>query len=135
MHVFANDADAQQLNAMACHYDSKRHGFILEVVGIAPLPPQIGLRLGVVAHGYRSSLDNLAWALVRRGESPPDGLTDREQKASYFPIFDSRESFNACLKPMRKRPAMLPGVRRADAALVRRCQPYLHGKRNRPYHT
>jgi hypothetical protein len=78
------------------------------------------LLLGDVVNNYRSALDQLAWALVSRGRTPPDMLTKKKQKGIYFPLSVTREDFNA------KIPVNLPGVRRADIAFVRAAQPYKH---------
>jgi hypothetical protein len=67
-------------------------------------------------------MDHLAWALYKRGETPD--LGERKERNIYFPIATSREAFN---KAVRQK---LPGVRRNDIAIVRRCQPYAAGKRN-----
>jgi hypothetical protein len=62
-------------------------------------------------------------------------LSRKDRWAIAFPICYSREEFNASLKTVGKRRAKLPGVPLADTAIIRRAQPYLHGKRKRPYHS
>jgi hypothetical protein len=114
---------------MTKEYDAKRHCIIItvgpdEVPTV--FPKQWGLLLGDIVHNYRSSLDHLAWALYKRGSTP--SLPERQEKLVYFPIADERTEFNGSLK--RK----LPGVRRADAAIVRRYQPYKTAKRYRDRH-
>ena len=106
-------------------YDAKRHCIILSVAEIDPLPIHWGLQLGDVAHNFRSSLDHLAWALVKRGSAT---LTEAQERRVYFPIAKSPRHFAAVQK------TMLVGVRRADLAIVRAYQPYKRGKRNLQRH-
>ena len=137
LEAFIQDVDNERLIATRCDYHPNRHGFALKLIAVPPLPPHIHLRLSTVAHSYRSALDNLAWALVSRGRTPPETLNDREQRAIFFPICEERDGergFNTLLKGTSRRPSMLPGVRRADIALVRMAQPYVRGKTNIPYH-
>jgi hypothetical protein len=120
--------DTNPIRTFRTHYDPKRHGFAIIVEDIEPIPVRWRLLLGDIANNYRSALDHLAWALVSRGRTPPSTgkLTSRQEKAIYFPIFDDRLEYN------RQLSRYLPGVRRADRASVRRCQPYHRGVRNRP---
>ncbi len=55
---------------------------------------------------------------------------------AFFPICDERTVFNAEIRvpPTAKSRLKLPGVRRADAAKVRRRQPYLLPPKRRPKH-
>ncbi|MGZ4386420.1 MAG: hypothetical protein ACXVZO_05790 [Gaiellaceae bacterium] len=105
----------------APRYDPKHHCVIIIARKIPDLPISASLILGDVIAAYRSSIDHLAWALVRRGITP--NLTERQERGVCFPIKDTRIRFNNCLK------ANLPGARRADIAKVRRYQPYKAGKR------
>ena len=101
-HAQALDADIEAfsvhghrdplLGAQA-DYDPRRHGFSVRATAVAPVPSRWGLRLGDVAHNYRSALDHLAWAVVCRGRSPPSALTARQQRAVQFPIGDGRAVF------------------------------------------
>ena len=116
----AEDADRQPLITTSSEYDSQRHSIILTVASIQPIPPTWGLRLGDVAHGFRNSLDHLAWALVQRGQT--HNLSAKQSRRVQFPIFMTRAEFNGSLK------TNLPGVRLADIAKVRRCQPYHRGR-------
>ncbi|MGH2934891.1 MAG: hypothetical protein ACRDL2_10330 [Gaiellaceae bacterium] len=137
IHAWTEDADVQRLMTTRCEYRPNRHGCVLIVNSMPPLWPQIALRLSIVAHSYRSALDNFAWTLVSRGHTPPDSLTRREQRAISFPICDERDGptgFNTLLRGTKRKPPVLPGVRRADRALVRTAQPYVHGHTNVPYH-
>jgi hypothetical protein len=126
---------------MRTEYEPKRHCLSTRVVWIADPLPILGLILGDVVHNYRSCLDHLAWALVVRGKTPPSTLTKKQQTSIYFPYSGSRDDFTAALKGRfdtkgrRYREPMLPGVLRADAAIVRRYQPYLRGKRSLDLHT
>jgi hypothetical protein len=104
-------------------YDAQRHCIRLIARVTNPFPAHWGPMLGDVIHNYRSCLDHLAWALHKRGRTP--NLTEKQERAVYFPITSKREIFNACLKGDR---AKLPGVRRADVAKVRLFQPYKAGQ-------
>jgi hypothetical protein len=64
----------------------------------------------------------------RAGKNADQTLSTRVQSRIYFPIYVDRVAFNADL------PKKLPGVRRADSAVVRRYQPYHGGKRKRDLH-
>jgi hypothetical protein len=109
--------------ATSCEYDAKRHGIPVVVTEIIDsFPPSWGLLLGNTVHNLRSSLDHLAWALYKRGKTP--NLGERRERTVYFPIAYSPAEFRDQVR--RK----LPGVRRADLTIVRRCQPYMGGKRN-----
>src|SRR5512146_1009417 len=114
--------------AFRTEYQPKRHGFAVIIEDVASIPVRWRLLLGDIANNYRASLDHLAWALVSRGRTPPGELSGRQEKAVYFPIFKDRAEFNGRLGEM------LPGVRRADIAKVRRCQPYHKGASVRPRH-
>jgi hypothetical protein len=103
-------------------YDAKRHAVLLRVETIDPLPIRWGLRIGDVANNFRAALDHLAWALVQRGRNAGK-LTQAQKRNIYFPIAFSRTDFNSAL-------GKLPGIRRADRAIIRRYQPYLRGKSN-----
>jgi hypothetical protein len=113
------------VRAFRTEYQSQRHGFAVIVDEIDAVPVRWQLLLGEVANNYRTALDHLAWALVRRGRTPPDMLTARQQRGVYFPIFEDRGQFNQALA------RYLPGVRRADATKVRWCQPFRRAARNR----
>jgi hypothetical protein len=130
INAFAVDANAQAQIRLDQHYDPKRHCIVLSIAEfLRPFPKKWGLLLGDTVHNYRSALDHLAWALVKRGRTPI--LTPHQESGVYFPISDTREKFNASL--VGKRPK-LPGARRTDIAIVRRYQPYIHGQRNAPNH-
>jgi hypothetical protein len=91
------------------------------------MPIRWRLLLGDVANNYRAALDHLAWALVSRGRASGK-LTRKQENAVYFPYARSRTSFNGELS--RK----LPGVKRADIAKIRMCQPYHHPHRSQARH-
>ncbi len=102
-------------------YEPDRHGFVLRVgPATSPPPHSWGLRLADSVNCLRSSLDHLAWAVVGRGGKPPSGMSKRDQRGIYFPIYDTINGFDASLS--RK----LPGVLAADLAVIRAVQPY-HG--------
>jgi hypothetical protein len=48
-------------------YNAKRHGFVVDVARVEPLPPAWTLMLGDVAANLRSALEHLAWGIVHRG--------------------------------------------------------------------
>jgi hypothetical protein len=119
--TLAGQPDLRVETTYATYYDAKRHCVILFIAEIGePFPVLWGLLLGNVVHNYRSCLDHIAWALYKRGRTPD--LPERKERNVYFPIHGDRVKFNESLK--RK----LPGVRRADIAIVRRYQPYRPGK-------
>jgi hypothetical protein len=111
--------------AVRTEYQPKRHGFAVVITDIDPMPPIWGLLLGDIANNLRSALDQLAWAVVTRGRTPPETLSERRQRQIYFPISKGRDEFNAALS------SKLPGATRADIARVRRSQPYHHPSRAR----
>jgi hypothetical protein len=120
---FAEQPDLKMETWFGQHYDAKRHCIRVFAQARDPFPDLWGPMLGDVIHNYRSCLDHIAWALYRRGRTP--NLPDNRERFVYWPITSKREIFNACLKGDR---AKLPGVRRADVAIVRRYQPYKAGK-------
>ncbi len=63
-------------------------------------------------------------------------LTDRQVGGVYFPILRSRDEFNAHVRvpSTPKTRLMLPGIRRADSALVRRAQPFRLSPRRQRIH-
>jgi hypothetical protein len=134
-HALGDDIDAFHANRQRApvleartEYDAKRHGFVVTVEKIEPIPALWSLMLGDAANNFHAALDHLAWALVCRGRTPPDRLTPGQEKAVYFPIFEDRSKYNTSLS--RK----LPGVQRADLAKLRCHQPYHQGARTRPIH-
>jgi hypothetical protein len=127
INELAGKGELQMRIGMAQEYDAKRHCIILTATEvISPFPVMWGLLLGDMVHDYRSSLDHIAWALYKRGRTP--NLTESKERLVLFPIADDRTKFNDSLT--RK----LPGVRRADIAIVRRYQPYKSGKRKLHLH-
>src|SRR5207237_45158 len=93
-NAFAVASLSGYLYTTRTEYDAKRHAVILRVESIKPMPVEWGLRLGDVVHNYRSCLDHVAWAIVRRGRRPPSRLSDWEQSSVYFPISRTRNGFN-----------------------------------------
>jgi hypothetical protein len=108
-------------------YHPNRHGFAIKVEETEPIPIRWRLLLGDVANNYRAALDHLAWGLVLRGRESGK-LTRKQENAVYFPYARSRTSFNGELS--RK----LPGVKRADVAKIRKCQPYHHPHQSQARH-
>ena len=123
-----HEPDAYPVLAYRTEYQPKRHGFAVIAEEIAPIPPRWPLLLGDIANNNRAALDQLAWALVGRGRTPPAKLTKWQEKSVYFPVHQKGAEFNG------KVGGQLPGVRRADLAKVRRHQPYHHPKTMRPRH-
>lgn len=113
---------------LGTYYDAKRHRIEIIVVELDDLPIAWSVVIGDIAHNYRSCLDQIAWALVTRGHTPPDALTYDAQGKVGFPIYRARKRFNKALA------RQLPGVRRADVATVRSYQPYHEGKRKSARH-
>lgn len=101
-------------------YQPKRHGFAVIIDDIDPMPPRLGLVLGDLVNNLRSALDHLAWAIVERGQTPPDRLSDWHQRNIYFPLCETPAELT------KKLPAKLPGATHADITRVRRYQPYKH---------
>lgn len=131
-----SEQNPNPVRAVRADYYPKRHGFALIITEIDPIPVRWQLLLGDIANNYRAALDHLAWALVTRGRTPPDSglLTRAQEKAVYFPLCKDRRVFNAQIRlpPTPKSLLKLPGIRRADAAIVRRAQPYHRGPTKRP---
>jgi hypothetical protein len=128
--------DPNPVRAFRTEYNAKRHGFAIVVEDVAPVPARWRLLLGDIANNHRASLDHLAWALVSRGKTPPGSglLTEQQEKAVYFPVCNDRIDFNAQIGIPKKAKTRLklPAIRRADAAFVRRVQPYHRGPSRRP---
>jgi len=122
MRVWGNDPNRDTRIGLGAYYSPKHHRFNIYVAEIPALPIEWSVVIGDIAHNYRSCLDHTAWALVERGKTPPGTLSELAQNKIGFPIYVSRDKFNRGLKKM------LPGVGRADIALVRRNQPYHGGK-------
>lgn len=127
INAVAAQPNLQMPVGLTHEYEAKRHCIIVRVSEVAnPFPPLWGLLLGDAVHNFRSSLDHLAWALYKRGRTP--NLSQKKERRVQFPICSERDAFNNALK------RRLPGVHRADIALVRRYQPYRYGKRNLDRH-
>lgn len=118
----AANVKPEDLFALRTEYDPKAHCIKTIVDSVQPPPADWSLHLGDVVNNFRACLDHVAWELVQRGSAWP--LTRRQENSVYFPIADSRDRFEAlCI-------AHLPGLRRADKAIIRKVQPYVGGKRN-----
>jgi hypothetical protein len=121
IHVFASDQERKMHSRLATYYDARRHCLVLVVAeAVDPFPVLWGVLLGEIAHGFRCCLDHVAWALYKRGRTP--SLAARRERNVTFPIYPTRKAFNDALE------SKLPGVRRADRAIVRRYQPYRAGE-------
>jgi len=128
LNELAKGGALQARLGMTQEYYPKRHCIII-TAGPTDVPRVFpvhhGLLLGDIVHNFRASLDHLAWALYKRGRTP--NLSRWHEQGVYFPIARNRKQFNGWLSGKRPR---LPGVRRSDIAIVRRYQPYIHGKRH-----
>jgi hypothetical protein len=118
LDAITSDASRQPTFAVEAEYQPKRHGFSVVVTDIDPMPSTWGLLIGDIANNLRSALDQIAWAVVTRGQTPPSALSKKAQRKIYFPICNERRDFNGSL------PTTLPGASRADIARIRRYQPY-----------
>ena len=118
---FASDQERKMHSRLATHYDARRHCLLLIVAeAVDPFPSLWGVFLGEIAHGFRCCLDHVAWALYKRGRTP--NVSARRERNVSFPIHPTRVAFNKALD------SKLPGVRRADRAIVRRYQPFRPGE-------
>ncbi len=120
---FGLDPNKQPFFTIQTDYNPRRHGFVVTVQNLHEYPPTWGTLVGDIAFNLRCSLDHVAWALVENGRTPPAVLTAKQRRNVYFPILSTRNEFNASVG------RMLPGVSRANRAIVRRYQPYTRGKR------
>lgn len=125
LNAIGTDEGDEPTLAVRADYQPKRHGFAVIITDIDPMPPIWGLLLGDIANNLRSALDQIAWAVVTRGRTPPETLSEGRRRQIYFPISKERDGFNAALS------SKLPGATRADIARVRRYQPYHHPSRAR----
>lgn len=123
------DSQVQPFGTFRLDYEPQRHGFSLRVDTIQTIPVRWTLLLGDVVGNFRASLDHLAWALVKRGRTP--NLTPKQERDVGFPIAMNAGDLRGVLGGQRP---PLPGVRRADLAIVRRYQPYHRGVTRVPWH-
>jgi hypothetical protein len=125
--AFGSDAVRQPTIKCRAEYVARRHGFAVIVDEVTPMPTTLSLRLGDIAHNYRSALDHLAWSLVARG-AKRGALTEAQERRVAFPISRSRADFNQQVA------RCLPGVPRHEIAVVRRYQVFQRGKTLAPLH-
>jgi hypothetical protein len=126
--AFASNPSRKASLTIGKRYDPRRHGIVLYVEHINPLPDLWRVILGDAVHNYRSCLDNLAWAIVGRGKTPHQTLTEAQQKRISFPIYGDRQKFNKGLEQT------LPGAFQRDTKLVRLVQPFHYASRNQDRH-
>lgn len=106
-------------------YDPQHHCVRVLIDRFEPFPPILGLLIGDAASNFRASLDHLAWAIVTtRGRRP---LDPKEESRIYFPFALRKEDFDSHF-------VVKEFLTRADRAILRRYQPYIHGKRKAPLH-
>ncbi|MGD0220615.1 MAG: hypothetical protein ABSC73_09215 [Acidimicrobiales bacterium] len=61
-------------------YHPEFRGFSIKIATIRSVPPLWGLTLGDIVNTFHSAFDNLAWALVYRGKTPPAKLSEAQQR-------------------------------------------------------
>lgn len=99
-------------------YLPAKHCFSVVIDTMERLPDRWGLQYGEALHSYRSALDSAAWGAVNRGTRPPPLLKRNQRRSVAFPSCDTYKKFALALE------SKIPGVARADLAVVRRAQPY-----------
>jgi hypothetical protein len=83
----------------------------------APIPIELPLIAGEIAHQLRSALDHLVWQLVISNTGqPPTG------NSTQFPIYNTEAGYNSTRAQSR-----ITGVSAAAAQLIRAVQPYHMG--------
>ena len=85
----------------------------LYVESAKPVPNNIALIIGDAVHNLRSSLDHLAWQLVKANGGKPDVRT-------YFPISDTVEKYATALKK-----GAIKGIPVGAEELIRNVQRYV----------
>ena len=116
-------------------FDAKTKRFTVVVTSVDPFPAHCSLLLGEVLHGYRSALDNAAWASVLRAARLGQKRGNKRARAAIAdaeavkriafpaPVFYSAKYPNARLRFARtKLPNNAPGCTRADLAVMRWAQ-------------
>lgn len=137
IEAFNGDVQRESILRLGSHYEPKRHGFIVTIQEVEPIPARWSLLLGDAANNFRAALDHLAWALTLRGRTPPASgrLKNWQEQAIYFPICKERDKFNAEIRlPTDTSRPKLPGIRLADSAKLRRHQPFHTGPTRRHLH-
>lgn len=114
--------EARHPYTASTEYHPKRHCVALRIHTIDSLPVHLGLLLGDVANNYRSSLDQLAWALVTtRGVR---ALSSKHEGSIYFPLAASEKDFESHL-------VSSVYLSDRDKRIVRRYQPFWNTDRSR----
>src|SRR5665213_558109 len=128
--AFMEQLDPDALG-ISYEYDAKRHGFPVVITEIPQLPVTCSALLGDAVHNFRSALDHIAWAMVDRGRTPLHTLSEGAKRGIVFPLCDHKVARNSKDTSgwVKSHKRNLPGVCRADLALVRAFQPYVHGRR------
>jgi hypothetical protein len=93
----------------------------LYVTSLPRIRADCGLTLGDVIHNFRSSLDHLAWALVKIGSNP----RPKAPEQVYFPMARSYKRWTERID------LWLPGVPSEYRAVIRRYQPYRRGNHSK----
>ena len=78
--AWTKDGTANPIFASRAQYEPKRHGFAVIAEDIRAVPFDCRLILGDVAANLRAALEHLAWAVVSRGNRPPENLTGKQKK-------------------------------------------------------
>ncbi len=80
------------------------------------IPPRFATLISEIMHGYRASLDNLIWELLRQA-----GHTPRNPAAIEFPIFSARPTTPDKLALFNRK---IEGVSNQARAIIESLQPY-----------
>jgi len=121
IETFGPDGGREPTFSVRAEYQPKRHGFAIIIDDIDALPPTWGLILGDVANNLRSALDQLAWALVTRGRTPPHALTTKQQRNVYYPTrardrYSTRRSQATCPASGEQTSQRCAGISRTTVA-------------------
>jgi hypothetical protein len=92
------------------HQTDRQNRLIQVVTEVNPIPPELSLLIGDVAHNLHTALDHLIWLFARP--------TPKQERSVQFPIVYAREHFAA------EAGRRMPGVSTRVRALVKRLQPY-----------
>ena len=104
-------------------YETSSGDYVFRVAGEPP-PLNAGVEVSVLAHLFRSSLDNALWQLIlRRGGTPRTtfGPKGSGLRPTQFPIYEDKADFDGKAK------ADTHGVLPVDFAVIERAQPFKSG--------
>lgn len=117
----------EQTQRVLDKFQPETGGYVRQIMGGAPTPPEWSLLLGEIAHNFHSCLDHIAWRFAI-AFSPTDNAEDGGWRATEisFPLFADRRKYLRQLNRAWRHRGLLPQHRR----LVRNAQPYQ--RRNAP---